>query len=470
MLKKILHVFLMGMASLAPLGAASPEQPSTYSVAVIGSGVGAMSSALYLSRAGHHPLVIEGPNPGGALAQSPRVENWPGEISIPGIELTDKIRSQVEKNGALFTSETLVQADLSKRPFKLQLKNSFDPQSTRAVYAQSLIIATGSKPYRLNIPGEEQYWTKGVYSCAVCDGSLYKDKVLAVVGGSDAAITEALYLANIAQTVHLFVRKDALRTIEKKRLESLEKLPNLKIHFSSQLQSIQGDGNHVTAIQYRDKQGDKSMPVDAVFLAIGSAPNTELFRGQLEMDSKGYIVLKKGQETSIPGVYALGDCVDPLYRQAISAAGDGAKAALQAHESLSALPLKTQPISMEPKPKAEKKVHEIASEKEFRELFKKDGSLVVVDFFADWCSPCRFLAPAYERFAQESESRIHCYKVNVQKNPALASKYRIDSIPTMMVFNAEGEILSQKIGTEEILSLFQKLIAENEHPPADILR
>ncbi|MBI3900845.1 MAG: FAD-dependent oxidoreductase, partial [Chlamydiia bacterium] len=185
---------------------------------VIGSGMGGLTSALYLARAGLEPLVIEGPFPGGLITQSHLVQNWPGEVAIRGEELISKVREQVIENGVRFLKKNVVQVDFSHHPFKIFLQAVEGEKEE--ILANSCIIAMGTTPNFLNIPGEQKYWGRGVSNCAICDGSLYKEKIVGVVGGGDAAILEALYLSELAEKVHLFVRKGQLKASEKNRVQT----------------------------------------------------------------------------------------------------------------------------------------------------------------------------------------------------------------------------------------------------------
>jgi thioredoxin reductase (NADPH) len=304
-------------------------------VIVLGSGMGSLSSALYLARAGIIPLVIEGPSPGGLITQSNSVQNWPGEMEISGADLAAKVTRQVIANGAKLLLEEVVAVDFSKRPYLITTRG-IGEEETKQRLAQCVIVALGSKPNFLAIPGEDTYWGRGISNCAVCDGALYRGRKVAVVGGGDAAVLEALYLSHIAKEVFLFVRKGAFKGIEEKRIQTLEAKANVKIFFNTQVQEVKGTKDNLTTLVL--KSGDKpkyEQPIDGLFLAIGSQPNSQLFKGALELDAQGYIILKNGQETSVPGVYAMGDIVDPMYKQAITAAGDGAKAALQVERELS---------------------------------------------------------------------------------------------------------------------------------------
>lgn len=322
-MKRTLLFFL----SLCSLGF---TQEAVTSVLILGGGVGSLTSAIYLARAGLSPVVLEGPAPGGLITQSHSVQNWPGEMEISGFDLADKIKAQALANGAKIYSEEVVAVDFSKSPFVLTTRKIGEDQ-TQQRRANRVIIALGSKPNFLSIPGEQTYWGKGISNCAICDGSLYRGSRVGVVGGGDAAVLEALYLANLAKEVTVFIRKDSFRGIEETRIQALKNKKNVKILFETEVKEIKGSKDKVTAVVVTTKgQPAYEYPLDGLFLAIGSQPNSELFKNVLELDSAGYIVLKKGQETSVPGVYAMGDIVDPVYKQAITAAGDGAKAALQA--------------------------------------------------------------------------------------------------------------------------------------------
>ena len=449
-MKNLLRCFL---AALIPIGAFAEEEPKpVYPVAVLGSGVGSLTSALYLARAGVEPLVIEGQNPGGLITQSHTVQNWPGEMDIVGVQLTDKIRKQVEANGAQFLREKVIKVDFSKRPFTLTLATFDSDPKLREISAESCIIAMGTEPNFLGIPGEKEYWGKGVTNCAICDGSFYRDQIVGVVGGGDAAVLEALYLSNIAKEVHVFVRKDAMRAIETKRLEILKEKPNVKFHFNTVVQSVQGDGEKVTGVNLNSE----SLPVDGLFLAIGSKPNSQIFEGALQLDDKGYILLKKDMQTNIEGVYAIGDIVDPVYKQAISAAGDGAKAALQAQQYISDRSnnlIVKQSVVKKP---SSNQVIEITSEDQFYSELKSSVP-VVVDFYADWCGPCKSIAPDLQSAAGKLSGKVKILKVNVDKLPNLAKTYNVRAMPTVLLFDSSGKVKERKVGTDEIRALLKKL-------------
>jgi thioredoxin reductase (NADPH) len=453
-MKNLLRCFL---AALLPLGAIAPELKSesetVYPVVILGSGVGSLTSALYLARAGVAPLVVEGQNPGGLITQSHTVQNWPGEMDIEGAQLTDKIRKQVEANGAQFLREKVIKVDFTQRPFKLTLSTFGPKPKIHEISAEACIIAMGTEPNFLGIPGEKDYWGKGVTNCAVCDGSFYRDQVVGVVGGGDAAVLEALYLANIAKEVHVFVRKDSMRAIETKRLELLKEKSNVKFHFDTAVQAVKGDGQKVTGVVLSSK---KTLPLDGVFLAIGSKPNSEVFKGALQLDDKGYILLKKDMETNIQGVYAVGDIVDPIFKQAISAAGDGAKAALQAQQYISDRSNNLIVKQAVVKTEVYSEVIEVQTEDEFYQEIN-GGMPVLADFFATWCGPCKNLSPDIHAAAGALAGKVKVLKVDVDKFPGLVKKYNIRGMPTAILFDGHSKEERREVGPPDIRQLIQDL-------------
>ncbi len=447
------------------------SQKKVYPVVILGGGTGALTSALYLARAGLEPLVLEGANPGGLITQSHSVQNWPGELEISGMELADKLKAQALANGAQFKSEVVTSVDFSKRPFTITTSEANNPSKQRQIVAEVCIIAMGTQSNYLQIPGEsgpDGYWGRGVSNCAICDGSLYRDQIVGIVGGGDAAVLEGLYLSNIAKEVNLFVRKESFKAIEEKRLQTLLSRPNVKVFYDTTIEAIRGDQEKVTHARVQPKEGEAyDLPLNALFLAIGSRPNTQLFENTLKLDENGYIILSKDQETLIAGVYAIGDIVDPVYKQAISAAGDGAKAAIQAQKYLSdrengLIARSKKSLKETIKAVAEIEVIEISSQEQFdRELRSSQGP-VFVDFYANWCGPCRIIAPLIEGMAGTLSGKVKFLKVNVDTMGPLSSTYRITSMPTALVIDSSGSVIERKVGTDQISDLLQKLETESK--------
>lgn len=300
-----------------------------YRLVIIGSGPAALTAAIYASRAQLKPLVLEGDNPGGQLMGTTIVENWPGIPSIMGPELMMNMRGHAQQQGAQLVLESVTAVDFSKRPFTLTTHKK------NMITADAVIICTGASPKKLGCPGEQEYWGRGVSTCAVCDGALYKGRRVIIVGGGDTAMEEASFMTHFTDqitVVHILDKLTASAAMQKRVLEN----PQIKIIYSSTVESIIGDGTHVTSANIVNKKtGQKqTLQTDAVFLAIGLTPNTSMFKGILELNSYGYIEPKELTKTSIPGVFVAGDVADSRYRQAITSAGTGCMAALDAERFL----------------------------------------------------------------------------------------------------------------------------------------
>lgn len=452
-MKKIVALLSLLTLPLLPLHA-EEEHP----VLVLGGGIGGLTSAVYLARAGVPPVIFTGPVLGGAITQSHMVENWTGEIAISGVALSDKVEKQAEKNGVDLRAETVVAVDFSKRPYLVTTRPATGEGSEKQYKTNACIIAMGATSNTLQIPGEEKYWANGVYTCAVCDGGLYKNRVVGIVGGGDAALIEAQYLANLAAKVHIFVRKADFRTVERQRMQQILSHPNIQVHYETTVQEIQGDGHQVTQLLLHSKQGSKTLAVDALFLAIGAQPNTQLFKGQLELDPQGYIVLKNNQETSREGVYAVGDVADPLFKQAICAAGDGAKAALQAQQFLATQmpsPVSQLPVKeLAPLPREVIVIHSVA---ELEEVLSRGQGPVFVDFYADYCGPCRTFAPLYAAWAKKFGDRVTFLKVDATACRDLCDKFQIRALPTLLIFDEKGAVVHRAKGLGEVGAIEKRL-------------
>jgi thioredoxin reductase (NADPH) len=425
--------------------------PQKVDVLVIGGGIGGLTSAIYLARGGLHPLVLEGSAPGGAIMQSNGVQNWPGEIEVSGIDLIDKISKQAKACGAILAQEEAVEVDFSSRPFRIIAQQTTDPSKKRTILADACIIATGAKVRTLGVPGEKKYEFKGVYSCAICDGALYKDRVVAVVGGGDAAVLEAEYLSSIAKKVYVLVRGANLKGVETVRQKNLIKKANVEIRYQTSVLEVLGGKEYVEGVRIKSAPGDiEKLPVDAVFLAIGATPNTELFKGKLALDSAGYIERKNECETSAAGVFAIGDVADPVFRQAICASGEGAKAAMQAQ----AYVVNLEPVITKAQ---EVDVVEVKSLADLNQLIRTSKTPVLVDFYATWCAPCRYLSPFLEKVAKELQGKFVVCKVDVDALQEIATLYNIRSMPTVLQINPEGKEEKRSVGSQEIMRYINSL-------------
>jgi thioredoxin reductase (NADPH) len=302
---------------------------------ILGSGPAGYSAAVYAARANRHPLLITGLEQGGQLMTTTDVDNWPGDVEhLQGPALMERMRRHAERFNTEIVFDHINRVELRQRPFRLFGDNG-------EYTCDALIIATGASAKYLGIPSEEMYRGKGVSACATCDGFFYRDKAVAVVGGGNTAVEEALYLTNIASHVTLVHRRDKLRAekILQDRLFALEAAGKAGILWNHSIDEILGDDAGVTGVRLRGAGTTlRTLSVDGVFIAVGHQPNTQLFEKQLDMRG-GYIVVKGGSDgqataTSIAGVFAAGDVADHVYRQAVTSAGTGCMAALDADKFL----------------------------------------------------------------------------------------------------------------------------------------
>lgn len=295
-------------------------------IIIIGSGPAGLTSAIYCSRSGYKPLVIEGVPAGGQLMITTEIENFPGfPDGIGGSELIENMKKQAERFGADFIMKNVTSVDFKRYPFKIVAED-------REYEANAVIIATGAQARYLNLPSIDAYKGRGISACATCDGFFFRDGTVFVIGGGDTAAEEALHLARFAKEVYIVHRRDELRA-EKYMQEKLSKNPKIKIIWDSVLEEVKGsETKGVEKIVLKNvKTGELAeRGADAVFMGIGYTPATEIFINQLDLDKNGYIVCRDGAKTSVDGVFAAGDVRDPNFRQAIAAAGTGCKAALEA--------------------------------------------------------------------------------------------------------------------------------------------
>ena len=293
---------------------------------IIGSGPAGLTAAIYGCRADLEPLVYMGTKYGGQLMLTSEVENFPGfPDPVLGPDLIARMKSQAERLGARLVQEDVVRVDFKTYPFEVYTDSG-------AVKALAVIIATGANPRRLNLQSELRLMGKGVSNCAVCDGFFFRGKKVAVVGGGDTAMEEATFLTKFASTVQVIHRRDELRASAALKKEAFAN-PKISFVWDSAVTEVLGDGKVRGAKVKNLKTGAESeVEVDGVFVAIGYDPNTEIFRGQVELDPKGYVAIRNGTESSVPGVFVAGDVHDFRYRQAITAAADGCKALLDAEK------------------------------------------------------------------------------------------------------------------------------------------
>ena len=305
---------------------------------IIGSGPAGYTAAIYAARAKMAPVVLEGPAPGGQLTTTTEVENFPGYPSgVTGPQLMDDLRAQAQRFDANLRQGIATAVDFSKRPFTVTV------DGTDTVVADTVIIATGASARYLGLDDEQKYLGMGVSACATCDGFFYRNRTVAVVGGGDTACEEALYLASLAEKVYLIVRKPMLRASKVMQQRVFDN-PKIQILFNTNTLGLFGnevvEGAHLVEYAGTEKEDKFDIKIDGFFLAIGHKPNTDVFRGQVELDDAGFIVLKgNSSATSVSGVFAAGDVADTVYQQAVVAAGMGCRAALDAERFMLEYPL-----------------------------------------------------------------------------------------------------------------------------------
>lgn len=298
---------------------------------IIGSGPAGYTAAIYTSRANLNPVLYEGIQPGGQLTTTTEIDNFPGyPQGVTGSEMMEDLKKQAQRFGADIRFGIVTKVDFSKRPFTIEI------DSEKKVEADSVIIATGATAKYLGLPSEEKFRGQGVSACATCDGFFYRKKDVAVVGGGDTACEEATYLAGMCNKVYMIVRRDELRA-SKAMQERVFNTPNIEVLWNTNTKEILGDDFGVTgAALVNNKTGEKSeIKIHGFFLAIGHHPNSEVFKEFVQTNQEGYIITEgKSQKTNVPGVFAAGDVQDPVYRQAIAAAGSGCRAAMDAEKFL----------------------------------------------------------------------------------------------------------------------------------------
>jgi thioredoxin reductase (NADPH) len=434
--------FLLGFKSLS----SAPVVEIEYPIVILGGGVAALTAAVQVSQAGFQPLVITGPNPGGIIVQSHSIHNWPGEIEISGTELADKLQKQAKTCGALFLHGQVIDVDVSKQPFVFTVQSSSDPSKVQKIKSRTCIIALGALPKLLDVPGEKENLFSSIFTCAPCDGMRYKDKTVAVIGGGDSALTEAHYLSNLAQKVYLIIRKNQFKTIQPKYRDAILSRPNIEVIYNTTVSAFHKNGQDLI-LGLATPQGPEQLAVQGAFLAIGSLPNTALFKGKLELDQEGFIILKDQQETSVPQVYAAGDVSDKVFKQAMTAAGDATKAALQAQKHFG-----NKTLAQTELPKASE-MKELTSLNELRKLVSSSEKPVVVYFYSKTCSPCRSFSFTYDIWAAQFQDKAHFVKVSDRIAPDIFHAFHVNVVPSVLVLDSKGKLIFEGRGSNELAKL-----------------
>ena len=424
-----------------------------------------------LTRSPHAQGVQRGGVPGGQLMTTTEVENFPGfPEGVTGPDLMDRMRKQAERWGASLVTEDVDEVDLRVRPFRVR-------SSERTVYAHSLIVATGATAKRLALPSEEQFWSRGISACAICDGAspIFKGAEVAVVGGGDSAAEEAVYLTKYARHVHLLVRGARMRASAAMAARVLAN-PRVTVHFKSAPVDVYGDvKGRMAGVRLRDADtgAERELPVRGLFYAVGHKPNSDLLAGQVELDAAGYVVVRHGAATSVEGVFAAGDLHDTERRQAITAAGSGCAAAISAERYLTAHDLVREPqrsagVATADAPASEARAS-AASEAPstaaaaapaapavpfdasatshrgqyaLRKLYHESTRPLLVVYTSPTCGPCRRLKPMLAKMVEEPDyaSAVHYVEIDIEEDPEIAEAAGITGTPCVHIFHRKERL------------------------------
>ncbi|MEG4940671.1 thioredoxin-disulfide reductase [Microcoleus sp. F4-D5] len=445
---------------------------------IIGSGPAGYTAAIYAGRANLKPIVFEGYQtggiPGGQLMTTTEVENFPGfPEGITGPELMDRMKAQAVRWGAELYTEDVISVDLTKRPFTVRSED-------REIKTHTIVIATGATAKRLGLPSEHVFWSHGISACAICDGAtpIFKGVELAVIGAGDTAAEESIYLTKYGSHVHMLVRRDRMRA-SKAMQDRVLNNPKITVHWNTEAVDILGEaGSKMDGVKIRNIQtgAESDLPVKGLFYAIGHTPNTQLFQGQLELDEVGYIVTKHGSvETSVEGVYAVGDVQDHEFRQAITAAGSGCMGAMLAERWLSSNDLtqefhqteESEQPAAAPEAQKVRKTSENFDIKDtrheggyaLRKLFHDSDRLIVVKYASPTCGPCHSLKPILSKVVDEFEGKIHYVEIDIEEDPEIAENAGVIGTPTIQYFKNK-DLVAELKGVKP-KSQYRELIASN---------
>ena len=417
---------------------------------IVGSGPAGYTAAIYAARANLNPLLITGFQrggiPGGQLMTTTHVENFPGfPDGVLGPDLMDLMKAQAERWGTHLLEADADVIDLSQRPYTIQADGE-------TIQTQSIIIATGASANRLGLPSEDRFWSQGISACAICDGATpqFRNEELAVVGGGDSACEEAVYLTKYGSHVHLLVRSERLRA-SAAMADRVQANPQITVHWNTEVVDVEGtDWMNGLRLRNRDSGQEESLAVRGMFYAIGHTPNTELLKGQLDCDPRGYLVTQPGRpETSLEGVFAAGDVADAEWRQGITAAGSGCQAALAAERWLSHHDLATlvRREQVEPQKATAPQAIEATTEATYdagaewqkgsyalRKLYHDSNKPLLVIYSSPSCGPCHVLKPQLKRVLSELNGQAQGIEIDIEADQDIAEQAGVNGTPTVQLF------------------------------------
>ena len=417
---------------------------------IVGSGPAGYTAAIYAARANLNPLLITGFQrggiPGGQLMTTTHVENFPGfPDGVLGPDLMDLMKAQAERWGTHLLEADADVIDLSQRPYTIQADGE-------TIQTQSIIIATGASANRLGLPSEDRFWSQGISACAICDGATpqFRNEELAVVGGGDSACEEAVYLTKYGSHVHLLVRSERLRA-SAAMADRVQANPQITVHWNTEVMDVEGtDWMNGLRLRNRDSGQEETLAVRGMFYAIGHTPNTELLKGQLDCDPRGYLVTQPGRpETSLEGVFAAGDVADAEWRQGITAAGSGCQAALAAERWLSHHDLATlvRREQVEPQKATAPQAIEATTEATYdagaewqkgsyalRKLYHDSNKPLLVIYSSPSCGPCHVLKPQLKRVLSELNGQAQGVEIDIEADQEIAEQAGVNGTPTVQLF------------------------------------
>lgn len=441
------------------------DAPNVLPIAIIGSGPAGYSAAIATSRGGFHTVVFEGPKPGGQLMSTTYVENWPGIPKSLGSDIMKNFKNQAKSFGTLFSPESIEKVVLTEWPFKLYTN------SKKEISALSIIVATGTTPNKLNVPGERKYFGKGLMSCAVCDSPFTKDsKVILIsdnlsssdenhselISSIEIILEQVTQLAVYAREILILLPSNNIGELVEFLKQKLKEYPQVTFRSNVHIKAIKGDESKVNGVEIIDNNTNKKefLKTDWIFLATGQKPNSQLFQNQLKFDNKGFIKLAcYTQETSVPGVFSAGNVSNGRYRQASAAAGDGVKAGLDTINFIRKKLQINEKIANSFKDRLyipdleadheNSKLKAITSKKEFEDdVANKLDKLLIFAAYSPLCNDCKQVMPIFEKVLPEYEDKIESFKINIIEAQPLVKFLELSSVPTF-IFYYNGKQISK---------------------------